>query len=60
MAQAGRYPSRRFFPPGEGARKIISRFIPRNPLKSLDSDERIQENPRKSKPINSGFRSETA
>jgi hypothetical protein len=33
--------------------KIVPSFIPRNPLISIDSDERIQGNPRKS---NSGFR----
>jgi hypothetical protein len=34
---------------GEGARKNFPRVKPRNPLKSLDSDERIQGNPRQSK-----------
>jgi hypothetical protein len=34
----------------EGAGKIALRLKPRNPLKSLDSDERIQENPRQSNP----------
>jgi hypothetical protein len=29
----------------EAARKILARFIPHNPLISLDSDERIQGNP---------------
>jgi hypothetical protein len=33
----------------EGLRKKFPRFIPRNPLISLDSDERIQGNPRESK-----------
>jgi hypothetical protein len=42
------------------ARKKLWRFMPRNPLKSLDSRERIQGNPRKSNPHNRGFRSETA
>jgi hypothetical protein len=42
------------------AKKNFSRFIPRNPLISLDSDERIQGNPRKSNPQNRGFRGETA
>src|SRR5579863_7092854 len=35
--------------PPESARKISSRKNPHNPLKSLDSDERIQRNPRQSK-----------
>lgn len=34
---------------GEGARKIFFGFMPRNPLKSLDSGERIRRNPRKFK-----------
>lgn len=34
---------------GEGARKIFFCFMPRNPLKSLDSGERIRRNPRKFK-----------
>ena len=34
--------------PGKRAEKKYSRFKLRNPLKSLDSDERIQGNPRKS------------
>jgi hypothetical protein len=34
--------------------------VPRNPLKSLDSDERIQGNPRKSNPHNRGFSDKTA
>src|SRR3984957_21271625 len=40
--------------------KKPSRFYPRNPLKSLDSDERIQGNPRNSNPQNRGLRSKTA
>jgi hypothetical protein len=32
----------------EASRKIPARFIPCNPLKSLDWDERIQGNPKKS------------
>jgi len=47
-------------PPGEGREKKSSRQKPRNPLKSLDSDERIQENPRKSNARERGLRSETA
>ena len=31
-----------FVAPTETDEKIIAPFIPRNPLKSLDSDERIQ------------------
>jgi hypothetical protein len=31
---------------GRSARKKLPHFNPRNPLKSLDSDERIQGNPR--------------
>jgi hypothetical protein len=37
----------------ETVEKILILFVPRNPLISLDSDERIQGNPRKT---NSGFR----
>jgi hypothetical protein len=33
---------------GKSARNYFPRFKPRNPLKSLDSDERIQGNPRQS------------
>ena len=36
--------------PGKAARKIVRAFIPCNPLKSLDSDEKFQGNPRKSNP----------
>jgi hypothetical protein len=39
----------------KGARKIFSAKIRRNPLKTLDSDERIQGNPRKSKPQKRAF-----
>src|ERR1700722_6906296 len=39
----------------QGARKKLPRFMPRNPLKSLDSDERIQGNPRQSNPHNRGY-----
>jgi hypothetical protein len=38
----------------ESADKNCSRFMPRNPLISLDSDERIQGNPRKSNPHDRG------
>jgi hypothetical protein len=41
-------------------RKNPPRFIPSNPLKSLDSDERIQGNPSESNALNRGFQSETA
>jgi hypothetical protein len=34
--------------------------MPCNPLKSIDSDERIQGNPRQSNPMSGGFRSERA
>jgi hypothetical protein len=40
---------------GKSARKISRARISRNPLISLDSDERIQGNPRKSNPENLGF-----
>jgi hypothetical protein len=43
---------------GETARKKRPRFLPRNPLKSLDSDERIQGNPRKSNSHKLGFHAE--
>jgi hypothetical protein len=39
----------------KGAKKKRSRFFPHNPLKTFDSDERIQGNPRKSNPDNQGF-----
>src|SRR3984957_5737255 len=39
---------------GKSATKNYSRFKPRNPLKSLDSDERIQGNPRQSNPHEQG------
>src|ERR1700722_1400060 len=45
---------------GKGLRKNFPRFKPRNSLKSLDSDERIQGNPRQSRAHNWGLRSETA
>jgi hypothetical protein len=38
-----------------GLTKNFPRKIPRNPLISLDSDERIQGNPRKSNPHKQGF-----
>jgi hypothetical protein len=38
----------------KAARKIRSAKIPRNPLKSLNSDERIQGNPRESNPQKRG------
>ena len=37
------------------AREIFFALEPRNPLKSLDSDERIQGNPRESNTLKSGF-----
>ena len=39
----------------EGPMKNFSAKIPCNPLISLDSDEKIQGNPRKSNPLNRGF-----
>jgi hypothetical protein len=47
------------FPTTKAGGKKPSRFYPRNPLKSTDSDERIQGNTRKSKTDKPGFRSET-
>jgi hypothetical protein len=44
----------------ESARKNVSAKIPYNPLKRLDSDERIQGNPRKSNTHKRGFRREIA
>ena len=44
----------------EKAEKNCSRLKPRNLLKSLDSNERIQRNPTKSNPHDRGPRSETA
>jgi hypothetical protein len=40
---------------GRGAEKNSSQKMPRNPLKSLDSDERIQGNPSKSNLISGVF-----
>jgi hypothetical protein len=40
---------------GKEAMNLFSRWIARNPLKSLDSDERIQGNPRKSNGVKLGF-----
>jgi hypothetical protein len=39
----------------KAARNILPAKIPRNPLKSLDSDERIQGNPSFSNPQNRGY-----
>src|SRR5580658_2408143 len=44
----------------ERAEKKVSPFKSRNPLKSLNSDETIQRNPRQSKAHRRGLRSETA
>jgi hypothetical protein len=44
----------------KGARNFLPPKIPRNPLKRLDSDERIQGNPRKSKPCFRAVRGKTA
>jgi ABC-type oligopeptide transport system ATPase subunit len=40
---------------GRSAEKNFARFMPGNPLISLDSDERIQGNPRKSNPHDRRF-----
>jgi hypothetical protein len=40
---------------GKSGAKKSSTLFPRNPLKSFDSDERIQGNPRKSNPHSRGF-----
>jgi hypothetical protein len=45
---------------GERTEKKSTRENPRNLLKSLDSDERIQGNTRKSNPQNRGLRGQTA
>ena len=45
---------------GKSARKNFPRLNPRNPLKSLDSHERIQGNPRQSNPPGAGLQRETA
>jgi hypothetical protein len=47
-------PFRRCERHGESGEKKVSSFKLRNPLKSLDSDERIQGNPRKSNPSRTG------
>jgi hypothetical protein len=59
-AESWEPPFRRLFRDDKSARKKLIRKISCNPLISLDSDERIQGNPRKSNPQNLGFRSETA
>jgi hypothetical protein len=54
-------PFRSLRTPGtETRRNFFARFIPCNPLISLDSDERLQGNPRKPNRPNWGFRSENA
>src|ERR1700722_13190877 len=60
MAKDRVLPSRRPLNAGERREKFSSRKKPRNPLKSLDSDERIQGNPRKSNAQKRGLQSETA
>src|SRR5271156_5887979 len=47
-------PSRRLSTPGKTREKNYPRFKSRNPLISLDSDERIQGNPRESNPHEQG------
>ena len=59
MASTARSPPGASQRQGEGARKNFPRFKPRNPLKSLDSHERIQGNPRQSNPHGAGLQSET-
>src|ERR1700722_11062519 len=54
MASTEGSPYRRLSTPGKRAEKKFPRFKPRNPLKSLDSDERIQGNPRESNPHERG------
>jgi hypothetical protein len=44
----------------KGREKFIPAKIPRNPLKRLDSDERIQGNPSFSNPLIEGFRGQLA
>ena len=44
----------------KGREKFLSAKIPRNPLKRLDSDERIQGNPSFSNPQKRGLRGQTA
>jgi hypothetical protein len=51
-------PFRWVLPRGAGRKKYLSRHKSRNPLKSLDSDERIQGNPSESKAQKRGLRSE--
>jgi hypothetical protein len=54
-----RLPLWRFKRQGKSVRNKFPRLKPRNPLKSLDSDERIHGNPRQSNPHERGLRSET-
>jgi hypothetical protein len=46
IGQSTRAPFRGPFPRTGGREKNLVRLVPRNPLKSLDPDERIQGNPR--------------
>jgi hypothetical protein len=48
-------PSRRRRRHGQKAYENLGSFYATNPLISLDSDEEIQGNPRKSNPLNLGF-----
>src|SRR5579863_4617615 len=59
-AQDRELPSPRLLTPGKGREKFFPRKIRRNPLKSLDSDERIQGNPSFSNPTSGGFKTEHA
>jgi hypothetical protein len=55
MAFTPRFPFQRCSHPGESRAKKFPAKIPRNPLISLVSDERIQGNPRESNRPNPGF-----
>src|ERR1700733_14956295 len=55
QAKISRFPFRNRSRQGKRREKNFPPFFPRNPLISLDSDERIQGNPRKSNPHNPGF-----
>jgi hypothetical protein len=49
------FPLPRSRPPDKRLTKNLGSFLPCNPLISLDPDERIQGNPRKSNPPKAGF-----
>ena len=52
--------ARRLKRDNKAAGKIVSRFSACNPLKNLNSDERIQANPRQSNPLERRLRSQAA